>query len=69
MRIENMLRVISSSILPSVVSNEGVEGLRIASTAKLSVSAMVAESGKKVTDHCQVQSRCHQTRCLLPKAI
>jgi hypothetical protein len=38
MRIEDMLRVISSSILPSVVSNEGVEGLRIAATAQLSAS-------------------------------
>jgi hypothetical protein len=69
MRIEDMLRVISSSILPSVVSNEGVEGLRITTTAKLSMSATVAESGEKVTDHCQVQSRCHQARYFLPKAI
>lgn len=58
MRIENMLRVIPSSIVPSVVSNEGVEGLRIAGTVKLSVNALVAESGGKVTDRCQAPSRC-----------
>lgn len=56
MRIEDMLRVIPSSIVPSVVSNEGVEGFCIAATAKLSASAMVGAAGRlQITAKCRVE--------------
>ncbi len=68
MAIENMLRMVSPSILPCVMSNERVQCLGVAAPGPLLVRAAEAADDGTGTVHYQGQSRGHQAR-LLPGRI